>query len=261
MRHLPILIGDHTAQSVQPVHEPYRVVWNTSVVFNEQTKYFEQKQEGRFRSSILNTTILTDHEPLGFEPKMLMLDFLPLDITITGYPVFTASRPKYPVVGMRVNRIHEIASANRKGILPKVFQSRFVSTVIFEEMDYYRYNLDAAGTKYLSLRLVRDAVSLRARLRYCLDGQSVINSAYAEIEDSPTGTVSTDSLRLIIFGNHLEFHLSDPGDKLLELTFLEDVNSSSTSFLEMIREEETEDGQDTPVLYAIDGLYVYDGYY
>lgn len=261
MRIFPLMLGDTIQTPAVPNNEPYRVLWNPTVIYNDQSTYFKQENRVGFKSVAYNTAILTDHDPLNFRPEMLCTDLLPLDITIMGYPILTATRPKYPIVGMRINKLNEFAPVNRANKLPKVFQLRFVSTAAFLEMDLLRINLDASGTKYIALRILRNTNTLIVRLRECVDGVTIRNSDYVEMEDIVSGAVQSDTIRLAIFKNRIEFLQGDPGVAKAQLSLPMSLIDNTGAFLEVIHEDYLEDGQQTPVIYGIDGLYIYDGYF
>lgn len=241
--------------------EPYRVVWNPTVMYGNLSEYVTTVTgKPGFSAVVKNTAVLTDHAPLEYEPEMFTRDLVPVDINIVGFPVLAASRPQYPITGMRIENITDIAHANRTDKLPKVFQIRFVSTAVFNEMDLMRYNLTADGSKYVAIRINKVGDSYTGFIKACLNGSDVITSISVPISDD-VGTSMTESIRLVIFHNKLEIHIGDPGTVVSTLNLPSPLIPYEGASFELIREDYLEGGQTPPVLYAIDGLYIYDGYY
>lgn len=245
-------------------NEPYRVIWNPSVILGKEADYVETNNDGSYKSTIKTTAILTDFPPMSREPLLLTASITPIDINVSGYPLIVVSRPTYPITGMRINHISDFAGANRRGILPKVFQGRFIATDEFAEMDLYRYNLDSTGDTYIGARIVRlTEGDYRMRLvEASIAGASPVYSDYSLIKD---GTVSpdglTDTIRFVVFENKLALYMGEPGELVLELPLRKSLLNDSGAYLEIIREDYREDGQPIPVHYGIDGLYIYDGYF
>lgn len=265
-RTLLMLVGSKTAvpgEVPTPTNplEPYRVVWNPTVMYGNPSEYVTMvTDKPGFSAVVKNTAVLTDHAPLEYEPEMFTRDLVPVDINITGFPVLAASRPQYPITGMRIENITDIAHANRTNKLPKVFEIRFVSTAAFNEMDLMRYNLTADGSKYVAIRINKVGDSYTGYIKACLNGSDVIASTTVPISGD-VGTSTTETISLVIFHNKVEIHIDDPGTVVSTLNLPGPLIPYEGASFELIREDYLEDGQTPPVLYAIDGLYIYDGYF
>ncbi len=258
---LILLTGSQSIEEPSTSSEPYRVIWNPQVMYGDYDRYVSGTSTSGFSSEALNTAVLTDYAPLGFEPVMLMRDLVPVDINVMGYPILTATRPRYSILGARIDRILDIAHPDRRGKLPKVFQLRFVSTDNFTNLLLLKYSLDSFGTREICLHCSRSGDETFFSLSYFFaDGNKDLTNNFV-VRDTTAGARITESLRFIIFDNHLELRYGDPGEVQLTLPLPEPVTATPGAHLRLFDETAGQSEHDTPVIFGIDGLYIYDGYF
>lgn len=256
-----LLTGSQVTENPSTGGEPYRVIWNPQVMYGDYDHYVSGTSTTGFSSEALNTGVLTDHSPLGFEPVMLMKDLVPVDVNVVGYPILTATRPRYSILGAKIERILDIAHPDRRGKLPKVFQLRFVSTDDFSNLILLKYSLDSFGIREICLHCSRLGEETFFSLSYYFgDGNKDFTNNFV-VRDSAVGARITDTLRFVIFDDRIELRYGDPGVVQLTLPLFEPLTATPGAHLRLFDETGGQSEHDRPVIYGIDGLYIYDGYF
>lgn len=244
--------------------EPYRVFWNPNLIVGHEDDYIYRTAGGPYRSVILNTGVLNDYDPLQRDPEMLCSETLPVAATlISGVNSISVARGSVPITGLRIDHITDFAGANRRCVLPKVFQMRFISTADFPEMFLYKYNLDASGDTYVGVRIVRSSEGVyRVRLvERSVAGSPEIYSTYVRLNNGgDPGTIMTDTIRFAILDDEIRLYMGDPMVEQTGLVLQSMLYNNSGAYLEMWKEDTAEGSTTIPTYYGTDGLYIYDGY-
>lgn len=241
--------------------EPYRVIWNPQVMLGNISEYVSTVTGSIWQSEIKTTDILTDHDPMENEPVMLASESEPVENGFNGYPMIGGQRPVEGTSLLRINSVTDFAHPDRRNRLPKVFQVMVASSDRFPDLFLMKYSLNTAGTKYVSLRATKDSAGqISGYISICLDGSLVMNSASVNLADIVTEGQTTDSIRMIIFGDKVDVHISDPGTEVLSMPLPEPLTATTGAHFDMFLED-GDYSNEPENYYAIDGLYIYDGYY
>lgn len=263
MNKLIFLVGNKREETI-PVNdsEPYSVTWNPLVMLGDMPAYATSLSESLWDTELKNTSVLTDYDPPANEPVMWVSSADPVDVGFNGYPIIGGARPLEGTSLIRIEKIVDIAYPDRRNeLLPKVFQFRVGSAGPFQDLFLMKYSLNAAGTKYVGLRASRDIDGqLTGYISICLDGGTPINTQVVTLADNIVSTETTDSIRLIILHDKIVVHLGNPGIEVLSLDLPKPLIPYAGSHLDIFLEDG--DYSSGPAnYYAIDGLYIYHGYY
>lgn len=241
-----------------PYNEPYRIIWNSTVLHANPNQYLIVNPAGQ-GASIAPTGYMTDYQILHGEPLLHTVYNDPLSEPSPNHnqPIIYSEVNSPTSVGMHIKNIKKYADSNRRGNLPKVFQCRINHVEFMAPYRLFRYVLDKSGTKYLSVNMIPAATDLEVQLEYCLDGVTVVN------ERAPIprvlGTVS-DTYRFVIAEDKLMFLYSDPGTELVSLALPRPPVCTSDAMLEIFRPILGDYVPPQDEYVGIDGLIIYDGY-
>lgn len=231
-------------------HEPYHVVFNFNLAFSEPDQYVSDSEFGAYGDKVKSLEPDSYHPPLEEDPYIHVIEG-------GHFPVFGATVP-YPqstdFPSFVVPNVHKFAHPDRRGLLPKGFQTRVAFSGSGEIPDCYvmSYRFDPFGSRHLSVNMYPHPTTGLAvvRLEYASGSQA---SIYSEPFETGWDLLNDESpyLVFVIKEDKAELYADSPGVLLTELALPHPLGLDGPAHLDLISVNTPDNGN-------IDNITIYD---
>lgn len=261
MNKILILLGSKPRTKVDEFapnpHEPYHVVFNFNLASTDPGEYVSDSEFGAYGKKVKSLEPDSDHPPLDEDLYIHVIEG-------GSFPLFGAEIP-YPqstdFPSFVVPNVHTFAHADRRGLLPKGFQTRigFTGTGQIPGCYVFNYRFDPFNTRHLGVNMYPHPTTELAvvRLEYASGTQAPI---YSDPYETDWDLMNNESpyLTFVIKEDRAELYADSPGVLLTELMLPHPLELDGPAHLDLFSTTTTDGGNiDSITLY---NLLIYDAY-